>query len=193
MSSLLIRLLLPVLVLGLGRPGAGLARRGDASSSLIRPVTPLRTAASRRDDSSAAVQASTRTPYPLDFTLRSLPALPKVHPSSYFDFEQVPTNASNPLLIEFARITHAFPIDLNLDAEPIFTAATIAAAATICHRATCVHPLPSATTAPTRLQSVFLLLFGWPSSAQQLLLDAQLLALVPGLVPAGQRVLENTI
>jgi hypothetical protein len=71
-------------------------------------------------------------PFPLDYSLRSVPALPKVHHSSYFDFVQVPTVSSNDVLVQYARITHAFPIDLNIDAQPIFNATTIYEAVKIC-------------------------------------------------------------
>jgi hypothetical protein len=70
--------------------------------------------------------------FPLDVSLRSVPALPKVHHSSYFDFLSVGTDSSNPLLVEFARITHSFPVDLNIDASPIFNATTIGEAVHIC-------------------------------------------------------------
>ena len=70
--------------------------------------------------------------FPLDVSLRSVPALPKVHHSSYFDFLSVGTDSSNPLLVEFARITHSFPVDLNIDASPIFNATTIDEAVHIC-------------------------------------------------------------
>ena len=44
----------------------------------------------------------------------------------------VGTDSSNPLLVEFARITHSFPVDLNIDAEPIFNSTTIGDAVHIC-------------------------------------------------------------
>ena len=71
---------------------------------------------------------------------------------------QVPTHSSNDVLVsaaslgltvaaaltvdrcceqvQYARITHAFPVDLNSDAEPIFNATTIFEAVKICHLAT---------------------------------------------------------
>ena len=48
------------------------------------------------------------------------------------DFLAVGTDSSNPLLVEFARITHSFPVDLNIDAEPIFNSTTIGDAVHIC-------------------------------------------------------------
>ena len=83
---------------------------------------------------------------------------PLTLPRSYFDFVQVPTHSSNDVLVstaslgltvaaaltvdrcceqvQYARITHAFPVDLNSDAEPIFNATTIFEAVKICHLAT---------------------------------------------------------
>ena len=70
--------------------------------------------------------------FPLDFTLASVPALPKVHYDSEWDFIQQPTTASNPLLVQYARIMHSFPVDLNTDAEPVFNSTTIGEAVHIC-------------------------------------------------------------
>ena len=84
----------------------------------------------------AGLAAAGSPPFPLDYSLRTVPALPKVHHSSYFDFVQVPTDSSNDVLVQYARITHAFPVDLNSDAEPIFNATTIFEAVKICHLAT---------------------------------------------------------
>lgn len=94
------------------------ARRGDCAASTATCLS----------------RCSATTPF--DLTLKSLPALRKVHHSTAFNFIQVPTTSSNQLLVEYARITHAYPLDLNPDATPVFNSTTVFEAVKICKLAT---------------------------------------------------------
>ena len=69
--------------------------------------------------------------------LAGLPALPKVHHSwpiaSFKGFSKWPKlDVNNPLLLDYARITHALPLDLNYESTQALTATAVHKVISIC-------------------------------------------------------------